>query len=167
MPTEIERKFLLKNDDWRSLGTGVFYCQGYLVSSPSKTVRVRIAGDQAYLTIKGATTGIARAEYEYAIPVDHAQELLQTLCEPALIQKNRYRVELGELVWEIDEFSGENQGLIVAEVELVNEQQAIALPNWVGAEVSHDPRYYNANLAKSPYCRWAEKTAESGSINAQ
>ncbi|PZV11012.1 MAG: adenylate cyclase [Leptolyngbya sp.] len=167
MPTEIERKFLVKNDDWRSLGTGVFYCQGYLVRSPSKTVRVRIAGEQAYLTIKGATAGIARAEYEYAIPVDQAQELLQTLCEPALIQKTRYRVELGELVWEIDEFGGENQGLIVAEVELADEKQAIALPDWIGAEVSHDPRYYNTNLSKFPYCRWAEKTAASRSTNAK
>ncbi len=156
MPTEIERKFLVKNDDWRSLGTGVFYCQGYLVSTPSKTVRVRIADEQAYLTIKGATTGIARAEYEYAIPVDHAQELLQTLCEPPLIQKTRYRVEWGGLVWEIDEFAGENRGLIVAEVELTDEKQAIALPDWIGVEVSDDSRYYNANLAKHPYCRWAE-----------
>jgi len=141
MPTEIERKFLVKNDDWRSLGTGVFYCQGYLASTPSKTVRVRI-------------------EYEYEIPLDHAQELLQTLCEPPLIQKTRYRVELGELVWEIDEFSGENQGLIVAEVELADENQAIALPDWIGAEVSHDPRYYNANLSKHPYSQWAEKLAD-------
>lgn len=162
MPTEIERKFLLKNDDWRSLGTGVFYSQGYLLSSPNKTVRVRIAGEQAYLTIKGTTTGIARAEYEYAIPVDHAQELLQTLCEPPLIQKTRYRVELDGLVWEIDEFGGENQGLIVAEVELVDAKQAIALPNWIGAEVSNDPRYYNANLAKHPYSRWAEKKDKDG-----
>jgi len=160
MPTEIERKFLVKNDDWRSLGTGVFYCQGYLASTPSKTVRVRIAGEQAYLTIKGATAGIARAEYEYEIPLDHAEELLQTLCEPPLIQKTRYRVELGELVWEIDEFSGENQGLIVAEVELADEKQAIALPDWIGAEVSHDPRYYNANLSKHPYSQWAEKLAD-------
>ncbi|MEX0268183.1 CYTH domain-containing protein [Leptolyngbyaceae cyanobacterium UHCC 1019] len=156
MPTEIERKFLVKNDDWRSLGKGVFYCQGYLVSSPNKTVRVRIAGKQAYLTIKGATTGIARAEYEYAIPVDQAQELLQTLCAPPLIEKMRYRVEWGGLVWEIDEFDGENQGLIVAEVELADENQAIALPEWIGTEVSHDPRYYNANLSKHPYSQWAK-----------
>lgn len=160
MPTEIERKFLVENDDWRSLGTGVFYCQGYLVSTPSKTVRVRIAGEQAYLTIKGATAGVARAEYEYAIPLDHAQELLQTLCEPPLIEKTRYRVEWGGLVWEIDEFDGENRGLIVAEVELTDEKQAIALPNWIGAEVSHDPRYYNANLSKYPYSHWAEKLAD-------
>lgn len=127
-------------------------------------MRVRIAGDQAYLTIKGATAGIARAEYEYAIPLNHAQELLQTLCEPPLIEKTRYRVEWGGLLWEIDEFSGENQGLIVAEVELVDETQAIALPDWIGAEVSHDDRYYNANLAKHPYSRWAEQIANDGSI---
>jgi adenylate cyclase len=156
MPTEIERKFLVKNDDWRSLGTGTFYCQGYLLNSPSKTVRVRIAGEQAYVTIKGATTGITRAEYEYAIPVDQAQDLLQTLCEPPLIEKTRYRVEWGGLIWEIDEFNGENQGLIVAEVELADEHQAIALPEWIGEEVSHDPRYYNANLSKSPYSDWVK-----------
>lgn len=165
MPTEIERKFLVKNDDWRSLGTGTFYCQGYLVNSPSKTVRVRIAGEQAYLTIKGATAGIARAEYEYAIPTDHAQELLETLCEPPLIQKTRYRVELDGLLWEIDEFDGENQGLIVAEVELADEQQAIALPDWIGAEVSHDSRYYNANLSKHPYSRWVEQMDNTGASN--
>jgi adenylate cyclase len=155
MPTEIERKFLVKNDDWRSLGTGEFYCQGYLVSSPGKTVRVRIAGKQAYLTIKGSTLGITRAEYEYPIPVDHAQELLNGLCELPLIQKTRYRVEAGGLLWEIDEFAGENQGLIVAEVELGDENQDCPLPDWIGAEVSHDPRYYNANLSKYPYSRWS------------
>jgi CYTH domain-containing protein len=155
MPTEIERKFLVKNDDWRSLGVGVFYSQGYLVSSPEKTVRVRIAGEQAYLTIKGATQGIARSEYEYSIPLDHAQELLQTLCEPPLIQKTRYRVQWENLLWEIDEFAGENQGLIIAEVELTSEQQQITLPGWIGEDVSDDARYYNANLAKYPYSQWA------------
>ncbi len=156
MPTEIERKFLLKGDNWRSLGQGVAYCQGYIAADPERTVRVRIVGDQGYLTIKGKSQGIARSEFEYAIPVADAKELLQSLCQPPLIQKMRYRIPWEGLVWEVDEFAGENQGLIVAEVELTHADQAIAVPDWIGAEVSHDPRYYNSNLAKHPFQQWKQ-----------
>lgn len=157
MPTEIERKFLVTGDTWRSLATGVRYSQGYITANPSRTVRVRVMGEQAYLTIKGATRGISRAEYEYAIPVSDALEILQTLCDPPLIEKTRYRIALAGLVWEVDEFAGENQGLIMAEVELQDANQAIDLPDWIGLEVSDDPRYYNSNLAKHPFRRWGQQ----------
>ncbi|UBF26038.1 CYTH domain-containing protein [Kovacikia minuta CCNUW1] len=153
MSVEIERKFLVKGDRWRSLGAGSRYCQGYIAAG-EKTVRVRVVGNQAYLTIKGPTTGIARLEYEYSIPLADALEMLQSLCAPPLIEKMRYRVEWEGFIWEIDEFEGENQGLIVAEVELTDPNQAIALPDWIGEEVSHDSRYFNANLAKHPFSRW-------------
>lgn len=156
MGTEIERKFLVIGDEWRTLGTGSAYWQGYLVSEPERVVRVRIAGNQGFLTIKGAPTGISRAEFEYPIPVEDARELLETLCDRPFIQKTRYKVSWGNLVWEIDEFAGENQGLILAEVELPNAEQEIDLPPWIGAEVSHDPRYYNASLVKYPFSAWQE-----------
>lgn len=154
MPTEIERKFLVTGDTWRSLAVGVRYSQGYITASPRRTVRVRVRGEQAYLTIKGETRGISRAEYEYAIPLQDALEMLQTLCDPPLIEKTRYRIDLEGLVWEVDEFAGENQGLIMAEVELQDADQAIDLPDWIGLEVSDDPRYYNSNLAKHPFRQW-------------
>jgi CYTH domain-containing protein len=154
MPTEIERKFLVKGDRWRSLGEGIPYSQGYLFSSQGITARVRIVGEKGYLTIKGPTVGVTRSEFEYPIPVQDAREMLETLCHSSPIQKKRYRVEYAGLVWEIDEFAGANQGLIVAEVELTDADQTIALPDWIGEEVSHDPRYFNANLAKHPYSLW-------------
>lgn len=157
MPTEIERKFLVKGDHWRSLGEGKPYCQGYIVASADRSVRVRIAGDKGFLTIKGKTIGSTRPEYEYAIPVDHAREMLQSLCIPPLIQKTRYRVEWEGLLWEIDEFEGENQGLIMAEVELADADQPIVFPDWIGEEVTHDPRYYNSNLAQHPFSRWGNR----------
>lgn len=154
MAVEIERKFLVTNDRWRTLATGVLYRQGYLSSQPERTVRVRIAGDRGFLTIKGGTTGITRAEFEYSIPVADAREMLDTLCQPSLIEKYRYTIKLGELVWEVDEFLGENQGLVIAEVELQNSEQAIDLPDWIGEDVSHEACYYNSNLAKHPFRRW-------------
>jgi CYTH domain-containing protein len=161
MPQEIERKFLVKNDHWRSLGQGQYYCQGYIVATPERTVRVRVVGDQGWLTIKGASVGISRAEFEYPIPVEDALELLQTLCQPPLIEKTRYRIQLGDLVWEVDEFAQENTGLVLAEVELTDPNQEIELPEWVGKEVSDDPRYLNANLVSHPYSQWAEPEHES------
>jgi adenylate cyclase len=155
MPIEIERKFLVKDDTWRGLAVGVPYCQGYIVSGLGKTVRVRIAGEQAFLTIKGATVALARSEYEYPIPVADAAEMLKTLCESPLIEKQRYKIAIDEVIWEVDEFSGANQGLTIAEVELQHADQPIILPTWVGAEVSHDPRYFNSNLAKHPFSQWA------------
>lgn len=156
MATEIERKYLVKHDGWRSQTRGTLYRQGYLVREPEKTVRVRVAGDRGFLTIKSSTQGVSRSEYEYLIPLEDAQQMLDTLCTEPLIEKYRYLIEIGNLRWEIDEFLGDNQGLIVAEVELTDENQAIDLPDWIGVEVSHDPRYYNANLVKTPYSKWTE-----------
>jgi CYTH domain-containing protein len=157
MATEIERKFLVKGEAWRSLGVGVVYRQGYLVSDSRRSVRVRIAGDRALLTLKGATVGIARAEYEYEIPLTDAEELLERLCDRPLIEKTRYTLMVHELIWEVDEFMGDNQGLIVAEVELETAEQLVQLPEWVGEEVSHDPRYFNSNLANHPFSQWQIK----------
>ncbi len=154
MPTEIERKFLVKGDEWRTLATGTVYRQGYLSTKKGCTVRVRLVGNQGYLTIKGSTKGISRAEYEYPIPAEDAQEMLDNLCEPPLIEKTRYKIEFAGLTWEVDEFAGENQGLIIAEVELTDENQTIQLPDWIGKEVSDDPRYYNVNLTQHPYSQW-------------
>lgn len=154
MATEIERKFLLNGEAWRSLGGGMVYRQGYISSTPDHTVRVRVVGDQGFLTLKGSSVGLARLEYEYPIPVEDAEELLQTLCQRPLIEKTRYKVPIGNVVWEIDEFMGDNQGLILAEVELQDVEQAVDLPDWIGAEVTGDPRYYNSNLVKHPYSQW-------------
>ena len=154
MGKEIERKFLLKSDAWRALATGTAYRQGYLNSAKERTVRIRTVGDKAFLTIKGISVGVTRAEYEYPIPFDDCNAMLDNLAEKPLIEKNRYKIALGGLTWEIDEFFGENQGLIVAEVELQSEDQAFDKPAWVGEEVSGDPRYFNSNLIKHPYSRW-------------
>lgn len=154
MSIEIERKFLVKGDGWRSLGVGTVYCQGYLASGKGVTVRVRIAGDTGYLTIKGATEGISRSEFEYVIPTSDAEEMLSTLCDRPLIEKVRYRIIQDDLTWEVDEFTGANQGLVMAEVELRDPNQIVELPDWIGEEVSHDPRYFNAYLAKNPFPSW-------------
>jgi CYTH domain-containing protein len=154
MGTEIERKFLLKGDGWRALGRGTPYRQGYLNSAKERTVRIRTVGDQAFLTIKGVTIGATRAEYEYPIPVDECNAMLDTLAEKPLIEKTRYKIKRGDLTWEIDEFFGDNRGLIVAEVELQSEDQAFDKPDWVGEEVTGDPRYFNSNLIKQPFARW-------------
>jgi adenylate cyclase len=155
MALEIERKFLVRSDDWRSLATGVRYCQGYLAVGKT-TVRVRVAGEQAYLTIKGPTAEFTRSEYEYAIPLADAVEMLHTLCQRPLIDKQRYKIEWEGLLWEVDEFGGENQGLLVAEVELTDANQTVALPPWIGQEVTGDPRYYNSNLVQHPFSQWGE-----------
>lgn len=158
MGVEIERKFLVRDDSWRPLATGTVYRQGYLASDKGCTVRVRVAGEQGYLTIKGMTQGFQRAEYEYAIPLADATELLDTLCQRPLIEKTRYRLPLHGVIWEIDEFAGENQGLIMAEVELKTADQVLVLPDWIGEEVSSDPRYYNSNLAKVPFSQWGNRS---------
>ncbi|MEL4898683.1 CYTH domain-containing protein [Crocosphaera sp. Alani8] len=156
MAIEIERKFLVINDDWRCLGTGKVYKQGYIAAADRMTtIRVRIVGHEAYLTIKSKSEGISRNEFEYPIPLEDAQIMVDTLCDRPLIEKIRYKVNYDNLVWEIDEFQGENQGLIMAEVELQNENQIINIPTWVGEEVSHDSRYYNVNLTKHPYTTWS------------
>ncbi len=154
MGTEIERKYLVKNDSWRAGPAGTLYRQGYLVSDGARTVRVRRAGDHGYLTIKGPASGIARAEYEYEIPVADADEMLNTLTVGGLVEKLRHRRPHAGLVWEVDEFRGENAGLIVAEVELQDAAQDVPLPDWVGEEVTADPRYTNAALSRHPFRSW-------------
>ena len=154
MAQEIERKFLVQNDVWRSLAEGRYYCQGYIPTQGKQTVRVRIIGDQGYLTLKGPAIGISRSEFEYEIPLADAQAMLSELCQTPLIEKHRYRIPLGNVVWEVDDFLGENQGLIVAEVELTHSEQAVELPSWIGEEVTGDPRYYNAALVNNPFKDW-------------
>ncbi|MBT9312168.1 CYTH domain-containing protein [Leptothoe kymatousa] len=155
MAKEIERKFLVQGDAWRSLATGRYYCQGYIPTQGKQTVRVRIIGEQGYLTLKGPTVGISRSEFEYPIPLADAQAMLAELCEQPFIEKYRYRIPMGEFVWEIDEFSGENQGLLLAEVELTDPEQVVELPSWIGQEVTGDPRYYNSNLVTQPFKTWS------------
>ena len=155
MAVEIERKFLVVNDNWRELAdSGTVYTQGYLVGSGQSSVRIRIEGDNAFINIKSATLGIRRQEYEYHIPVSDATEMLETLCEKPLIRKIRYHLNIEEFLWEIDEFDGENKGLIVAEIELKNETEEFLRPDWIGEEVSHDPKYYNVSLVKCPFSQW-------------
>ncbi len=153
MAIEIERKFLVKGEAWRSQATGILYRQGYLLANQGKTVRVRRAGDRGYLTIKGATQGISRHEFEYDIPLSDAEELLN-MCDRPLIEKTRYTLQHKGLTWEVDEFWGDNKGLIIAEVELTDPDQSVQLPDWIDREVSADPRYFNAALARNPYQSW-------------
>jgi adenylate cyclase len=154
MAKEIERKFLVRTDDWRGLAPGKAYVQGYLAGNEACSVRVRIAEDAATLTIKGATTGAVRHEFEYAVPVAEARQMLALFAGKPLIEKTRYTIEHRGFYWEIDEFHGENQGLLVAEIELEHEDQAFEKPAWIAEEVTGDPRYYNANLARVPYRAW-------------
>ncbi len=152
MTEEIERKFLVKEGSWRN-EKGTEYRQGYLNSAKERIVRVRTIDDKGYLTVKGLTVGATRMEFEYEIPRRDADAMLD-ICEKPLIEKTRYKVEAGGFVWEIDVFLGENQGLIVAEVELESEDQKFLKPDWVGEEVTGDPRYFNSNLIKNPYTKW-------------
>ena len=139
---------------WKSLAAGKLYRQGYLSSVKERTVRVRIAGDKGFLTIKGVNKGVTRTEFEYAIPTEEAAAMLDALCERPLIEKTRYAVPLDGYTWEIDEFHGDNDGLVVAEVELSSADEKPPLPEWVGEEVSSDPRYFNSNLVKKPFKTW-------------
>jgi CYTH domain-containing protein len=154
MAVEIERKYLTSSEEWRGRDEGLDYRQGYLSTTKERTVRVRTIGDQGYLTIKGLTIGATRAEYEYEIPVADAHEMLDELCLRPLVEKRRYRIPHGGLIWELDEFLGENVGLILAEVELESEDQQFELPPWIGEDVTGDPRYFNANLVEHPYSAW-------------
>ena len=153
MGIEIERKFLLKNDGWRQV-EGLLYRQGYLNSNRHRTVRVRTIGEKAFLTIKSKSVGATRSEYEYEIPVSDANAMLDELCEKPIIEKTRHKVEFGGFTWEIDEFYGENEGLILAEIELPTADTDFALPPWIGEEVTEDARYFNANLVSNPYKNW-------------
>lgn len=154
MGKEIERKFLVKGDEWKNAAKGIVYRQGYLSSLKERVVRVRTIEDKGFLTIKGITKGVSRSEFEYEISVDDANTMLDEICEKPLIEKKRYKVTRGALVFEVDEFFGENEGLIVAEVELKDEKQKVDLPDWIGAEVSGDPRYFNSNLIRHPFKKW-------------
>jgi CYTH domain-containing protein len=152
MGKEIERKFMVKEGAWRNV-KGTRYRQGYINSAKERNVRVRTMEDKAYLTIKGIAIGASRMEFEYEIPRQDADKLLE-ICEKPLIEKTRYKVQEGGFVWEVDEFFRENQGLIVAEVELESEDQEFTNPDWVREEVTGDPRYFNFNLIKNPYTNW-------------
>lgn len=155
MATEIERKFLVKDDSWRDLSTNSEeIIQGYLANSERGSIRVRIAGDRASLNIKSMTLGVTRTEYDYAIPVDDARAMLEGLCLQPLIEKTRHYVEHRGHTWEVDEFAGANAGLVVAELELKARDEAFEPPPWLGEEVSHDPRYYNVCLVEHPYRNW-------------
>lgn len=154
MGTEIERKFLVTDSSWKKDVRPIRCRQGYICLGIEKTVRVRVMGDEAYLTIKGGSSGIIRNEYEYLIPVADAEEMFEHLCEKPLIEKKRYIVMHEKMIWEIDEFFGENSGLVVAEVELQHEEQSISIPEWAGREVTGDPRYFNAALVRNPYANW-------------
>ena len=153
MAVEIERKYLVMGQPWLQV-PGVVYQQGYLNRDKTRTVRVRIAGEAAFLTIKGVNVGATRAEFEYPIPLADAEALL-ALCDGPLIEKTRYLLDHAGTRWELDVFAGDNAGLVVAEVELASEDQAFARPDWLGDEVTQDARYFNSNLAVHPYCRWA------------
>ncbi|PIE41684.1 MAG: adenylate cyclase [Gammaproteobacteria bacterium] len=158
MAVEIERKFLVDHSLWQEFKQasqlqGVLFRQGYLSDGPV-TVRVRIKGDQGVLTVKGKTVGLSRLEFEYDIPAVDAAQMLDELCDKPLIEKQRYFVQDGDLIWEVDEFHGENQGLIVAELELPSEDTTFAAPKWLKEEVSQDYRYFNVNLAKHPFTTW-------------
>lgn len=156
MSIEIERKFLVKEGSWRSLAVGKLYCQGYIPTQDGlTTVRIRVVGERGYLTIKGKAEGISRTEFEYPIPLEDAVIMLEKLCKKPLIEKIRHRISLDNLTWEVDEFLGDNQGLIMAEIELEQEEQAITIPDWIGEEVTGDERYYNSNLQKFPYKMWS------------
>lgn len=152
---EIEHKYLVRKDLWYAVHRprGVNIRQGYLLTDPGKTIRIRTTGENAFLTIKGPSRNVTRAEYEYPIPPVEADELLQ-LCTIPIIEKIRYRMDYAGKIWEVDEFFGENEGLILAEVELTFEEEKYERPAWVGEEVTNDPRYYNAYLALHPFSTW-------------
>lgn len=156
MGIEIERKYLIKRNSYRNCSTGDLYKQGYLLSDPKRVVRVRIYNNKGYLTIKSKAVGFTRYEFEYEIPVKDAEEMLDLLCEKPIIEKHRYKYEYMGFTWEIDEFHGHNEGLVLAEIELENENTAFLKPDWVGDEVTGISKYYNSNLIKHPFTVWKE-----------
>lgn len=157
MPKEIERKFLVVSRAWRKGAKGTLYRQGYLSSRKDRIVRVRVAGNKAFLTVKGASIGASRDEFEYPVPVRDAEVMLRRLCERPLIEKTRYRIPFKGHVWEVDEFRGENRGLVVAEIELRREKESFKRPAWLGAEVTLDRRYSNSSLVARPYRRFLDQ----------
>ena len=153
MAKEIERKFLVDTGKLPTLPKGHIMKQGY-VPTQGITVRARISNDQAFLTLKGRATGLSRSEFEYPIPVEDAQQILDELCAHPLIEKTRYLIPYGEHTWELDIFEGENEGLVVVEIELESENEVFELPTWVTQEVSHDTKYRNSNLIENPFTNW-------------
>lgn len=156
MGVEIERKFLVEGEAWRTLGQSTLLRQGYLSLDPARTVRVRIDGERAFITIKGKSVGASRGEWEYPIPVLEAAELLDGLCQQPLVEKVRHRIASGPHTWEVDEFLGANAGLVVAEIELGSEDEAFEKPDWIGREVTGDARYFNSRLISHPYSQWKD-----------
>jgi CYTH domain-containing protein len=154
MAREIERKFLVRDKRYRQQAEPIPCRQGYLSTAKERIVRVRIKGERAYLTVKGATDGITRTEYEYEIPTAEAEQMLEQLCKKPIIEKDRYEIECDGILWQVDEFHGLNEGLVVAEVHLSREDQKITIPEWVGQEVSHEPRYFSSSLVQNPYNKW-------------
>ena len=156
MAQEIERKFLIRDPGIVDSLAGERLTQGYLSHDKNATVRVRIAGNSGWLTIKGKTVGATRSEFEYPVPQDDARQMLDELCNSGVIDKTRYRLPQGELCWEIDVFHGDNDGLIVAEIELPSEDPPFDKPDWLGEEVTGDARYYNSALSSTPFNQWAD-----------
>lgn len=156
MALEIERKYLIDLEKIGTLENGIRIKQGYLSTNKDAVVRVRVKNDKAYLTIKGSNSGIARLEFEYEIPLNEANEMLEKLCQKPVIDKTRYLITHENHTWEVDVFYGDNEGLVVAEVELSSEDEHINFPIWVKEEVSHDDRYFNSNLMKLPFKDWEE-----------
>lgn len=154
MPKEIERKFLVLDDSYKKLTRGVLYKQGYLNSLPDRTVRVRVFDQKGFITVKGKAKGLTRLEYEYGIPYNDAVEMIELLCEKPVIEKLRFKLEANGSTWEVDEFLGDNEGLVIAEIELESEEQEFEKPSWVGEEVTMYSKYSNSNLVKAPYKTW-------------
>lgn len=154
MGIEIERKFLVINNDWRDIAKPLACRQGYIYAGKKGAVRVRTINEKGYLTVKSAMIGLTRLEFEYEIPLNDANNLLENMCANYIIEKQRSRITYGNHVWEIDEFHGYNKGLILAEIELNDENEIFERPSWIGKEVSSDTRYHNSNLSKKPFCQW-------------
>jgi CYTH domain-containing protein len=150
---EIERKYLLKDDSWRELADPIDYSQGYLVADGERTVRVRVAGNEGFITIKGKSKGLSRKEFEYPVPVEDAHDLF-SLCINHIVEKRRSKIKWEGKIWEIDEFIADNEGLVLAEIELESEDESFILPPWIGEEVTGDFRYYNSYLSLHPYPEW-------------
>ncbi|MDP1932554.1 MAG: CYTH domain-containing protein [Gammaproteobacteria bacterium] len=159
MAIEIERKFLVRTDRLPPLPVGTRICQAYIPTLNRTTVRIRLSGSQAFIALKGPSIGVSRSEFEYPIPLVDAQQMIDQFCSGGTIDKVRHEILHEGMLWELDIFSGENSGLIVAEIELTDEAQAFALPDWVDCEVSADPRYSNYELMQNPYSRWVIETA--------
>lgn len=155
MAKEIEKKYLVISDNYKISSSVTYIQQGYITTKKEGVVRVRVKDDKGYITIKGQNQGAVRLEYEYTIPVEEAKEIIENLCQKPVIEKRRYNYQAADgHLWEIDEFFGENEGLVVAEIELLREDEPFEKPDWVGEDVTSDMRYYNSNLMQNPYINW-------------